>query len=294
MNAQAADRNGPSPEVRGILWMLAAAFSFTFTDTLVKYLTQDYPVLQVLWARLTFHFIMVVLVLNVSLSRHLRTKRPGLHILRSVLLLAATACLATGLSLLPLAELSAILQLTPLLMTVLAIPILGERVGPRRLVAVAIGLAGALTIVRPGGDLWQLSALVPVGGALCFALYQLVTRLGTRTDTTMTNMIYTPMAGAIATSIAVPWVWVAPDAMGWLLLVATGVIGGVNQFLVIKAMQAAPAATVAPFIYTTLVWAIIMGYLVFDALPDAWTLLGAGLIVGSGLYVARRERQATP
>ena len=209
-------------------------------------------------------------------------------------MLAATACLAVGLSLLPLAELSAILQLTPLLMTVLAIPILGERVGPRRLVAVLIGLAGALAIVRPGGDLWQASSLVPVGASMCFALYQLVTRLGTRNDTTTTNMIYTPLAGAIATSIAVPWVWVTPDAMGWLLLVATGVLGGGNQFLVIKAMQAATAATVAPFIYTTLVWAIIMGYLVFDAFPDAWTLLGAGLIVASGLYVARRERQATP
>ena len=153
-----------------------------------------------------------------------------------------------------------------------------------------LGFAGALVIIRPGSGIMQLAALFPLGTAFFFALYQITTRQLSRTDPPMTTLFYTGLLGALVMSIAVPFFWVTPVTVEWLLLAILGVLGGANHYCIIKALQAAPAATVAPSANSILIWATVSGFVFFDHLPDAWTVVGAAIIAFSGLYIARQER----
>jgi drug/metabolite transporter (DMT)-like permease len=173
---------------------------------------------------------------------------------------------------------------------VLSIPLLGEKVGLRRLVGVLVGLAGALVIVRPGFDAMSIGMLLLLAGAISNAFYQLVTRQVRHYDGMTTTLFYTALAGAMVFSTVAPLNWQPPDAFDWGLFIALGLFGGLSQLCLIRAFRLAPAAVVSPFSYTGMVWAVAFGFLVFTELPDLWTLVGAMLIIGSGLYVFHRER----
>jgi drug/metabolite transporter (DMT)-like permease len=275
----------------GIGWMLLTTFWFIALDTLAKYLLQSYPATQVLWGRFFFHLLLAMAVMGPAFLRGLRSGRPRLQLARSVLLLITTALFFGGLSTVPLATATSIMFLTPLVVTVLSIPLLGEKVGVRRLAGVLVGLAGALVIVRPGIDSVSLGMLLLLGASLSNALYQLVTRQVRHYDGTNTTFFYTALAGTVVFSTLAPMDWRPPDAFDWGLFVGLGLLGGVSQLCLIRAFRLAPAAVVSPFSYTGLIWATIFGFIVFLDLPDLWTMVGAALIVGSGLYVFHRERK---
>jgi len=274
----------------GILWMLLTTLLFVSLDATAKYLVARYPVVEVVWARFVFHMLFVVMVLAPRLKLYLRSRRPGLQLLRSVLLLACTLLFFSGVGLLPLADASAIMFTSPILLTVLAIPLLGEQVGPRRWAAVIVGFAGALIVVRPGLGVMGTGAALLLGAALCNALYQLATRKLRAADAPLTTLLYTALAGTVLLSAVVPFAWVAPQPAHWPLFALMGLFGGAGHFTLIKAFQRAPAAVVAPFSYASLVWATGLGFVVFGDLPDLWTVTGAAIIAGGGLYILHRER----
>lgn len=275
---------------RGILWMLVTTFFFVCLDTLAKHLNQSYPVVQVVWARYLFHGLLLALYLNRRLPQAARSNRRGLQLWRSIFMLGATALFFTAISIIPLAQAAAIMFLAPLIVTGLSMPLLGERVGPRRWAGVLVGFIGALIIVRPGGDAVDPAAFLVLGAACCYALYQITTRKLAGLDPPLTTLGYSTVAGILATNAAVPFVWVTPDLAGWLAMIGMGLAAGLGHFALIKAFESAPAATISPLGYSSLIWATLFGFAVFGELPDRWTVVGALIIAGSGLYIAHRER----
>jgi drug/metabolite transporter (DMT)-like permease len=187
--------------------------------------------------------------------------------------------------------------LTPILVTALSVPLLKEHVGLRRWIGVGIGFLGALVVVRPwqgGTEMFLWGAILLLVAALLNANYQIITRKVRLYDEPMTSLFYTAMAGAVATTLIVPWYWQAPAPTDWLLLVSTGLAGGVGHLCLIQALRFAPASVVAPFSYSSLIWAALFGWLFFAEWPDAGTWLGAALIIGGGLYIFHRESQHRP
>ncbi|MCB2102229.1 MAG: DMT family transporter [Rhodobacterales bacterium] len=279
-------RNEPG---RGIAWILLTMLLFVSMDTLAKHLAATYPVAQVVWARYTFHFLLLAAILHRRLPDVARTKRLGFQAGRALLLAGTTALFFTGLRYVPLASASAMMFIAPLMVTGLSVPLLGERVGPRRWAAVAVGFVGAMIIIRPGTAAMDLAMLLPLGAAFLYAFYQIATRELSRTDAPMTTLVYTALVGGLVSSLVVPFSWQAPTAGDWGLMVLMGLFGGTSQFALIKAFQSAPASVVTPFSYSSLIWATTLGFLVFGDLPDGWTVVGALVIAASGLYVFARE-----
>jgi drug/metabolite transporter (DMT)-like permease len=180
---------------------------------------------------------------------------------------------------------------TPFFVAALSGPILGEWVRWRRWTAVVVGFIGVLVVTRPGAGSFQPAALLSLTGAVCYALYALSTRILARTDSSETTLFYSNIVGAAAMLPVVPFVWTTPtDALVIALMVATGAIGSFGHYLLIAAHRLAPAAVLAPFIYTEIVLVIALGFLVFGDLPNRWTLTGAAIVVASGLYILHRER----
>ena len=285
----ASPRQPLSESGRGIAWMLLTTVLFVSMDTLAKHLTSLYPVPEVVWARFAFHALFVTLFMWRGLRARIVTRRPGLQFLRSALLMCTTILFFSGLSFLPLAECSAMVQVGPLIITALSVPLLGEQVGIRRWTGVVAGFAGALIIIRPGSEAMQLAILLPLAAAVTNALYQITTRVLSRSDNVFTTLFYTPLIGTLLASAFLPLVWQAPDLEGWALLALLGLIGAVSHFTLIKAFTAAPAATVAPFGYSALIWATLFGLVAFGDFPDHWTIAGALVIAGSGIYILHRE-----
>ncbi len=270
--------------------MILATVFFVALDTVGKHLTGLYPVEQVVWARFAFHLALFAAFLGVDFRAAMRSRRPGLQAVRSALMLGANAAAFLALRTMPLVEVSALIFTSPLMVTALSGPLLGERVGARRWVAVGIGFVGALVVIRPGPGILQSAAVLPLAAALSFSLYQIATRRLTRYDEARTTLLYTPVAGALVMSALVVGEWQAPDASGWALMVLAGAFGLAGQLCLIQAIARAPLPVVAPFNYLGLLWSTLAGALIFDHLPDATTAAGAGIIVASGLYVVHRER----
>ena len=163
----------------------------------------------------------------------------------------------------------------PILVTILSMPLLGERAGPRRWAGIIIGFLGATIIIRPGYGMIQYTALFPLGAACLYALYQISTRFLGRTDNAMTTLLYTASSGTTILTSLVPLYWKTPDTEGWLMMVLLGVTSNLGHFSMIKAYEHAPAPTVVPFTYANLLWMTLFGYILFSDLPDLWTISGA-------------------
>ena len=205
-------------------------------------------------------------------------------------MLGANAFFFLALQSIPLVTASAVVFVGPLIVTALSVPLLGERVGPRRWAAVAVGFVGAMLIIRPGTDFMHAATVLPLLAALSFSFYQICTRVLASHDDPMTTLTYTAIAGSVATTAIVPSGWITPDTVGWIAMIAAGIFGALGQWALIKAISAAPVNTVAPFGYTGLVWATLFGFVTFGDVPDVYTLSGAVIIAASGLYVLHRER----
>jgi drug/metabolite transporter (DMT)-like permease len=278
--------------VRGIRWMLLSMFLFACLDAGIKVLAQGYAAQQILAVRfLVFLALVVALIGPFKVREALRSARPGLQVVRVLVLLAEMAVFVAAIRALPLADVHAVAASTPLFVTALAQPFLGEKVGPRRWAAVLAGMAGLIIVVRPGFDT-DLAMLIPLAGALLWAIYQIMVRKISRVDGPDTTILYTALIGLLVTAGLAPPVWVAPSLADWGLLVAVALFGAGAHLALIRALDAAPASVVQPFAYTLVVWAVLLGFLIFGDVPDLLTIVGAAVVVASGLYVWHRERRA--
>jgi drug/metabolite transporter (DMT)-like permease len=218
------------------------------------------------------------------------TQRLGIQLFRSLLLLTTTGLFFLALRVVPLAEVSAIMFIAPIIVTALSVPLLREKVGVHKWAGVLVGFTGALVMLHPGAEAIAVASLLPVSAACVYAFYQITTRMLSRTDGPMTTLVYTAVVGTLAASVAAPFYWIAPDRTGWSLMVLLGLLGGSGHFAVIKAFQSSSAATITPFGYTNLIWATLSGIVFFGEYPEPRILVGAGIIVCSGLYIFHRER----
>jgi drug/metabolite transporter (DMT)-like permease len=278
----------------GIALMCGAIACFSLLDTTAKYLNLHMSTLEVVWARYTGAFLFPFMLSNPWTRPGLtNTPRPGLQIGRSVLLLASTLCNFAALRYLQLDEAQALTFSTPFFVAALSGPILGEWVRWRRWAAIAVGFVGVLVVVRPGVGSFHPAAFLSLMAAMSYALYSITTRILARTDSTETTLFYSNIVGAAALLPVLPFVWTTPtDPFVIALMVVAGAIGSVGHYLLIAAHRLAPAAVLAPFIYTGIVLAIALGFFVFGDLPNKWTLAGAAIVIGSGLYILHRERAA--
>jgi drug/metabolite transporter (DMT)-like permease len=275
--------------LRGVLMMCFAVACFATMNGLVKELrVQELPLMVIIWGRYFFHTILVLLLFPRRIPMLLSGSDKGLQLVRSVLVLLATACMFTAVGFMPLADAVAITFIAPLLITALSVPLLNERVGLRRWIAVIIGFAGMLVIVRPGGGLFQPAALLPIGVTVFYALYQIITRVISHRTDPINTVFYTAIVGGAGMSLIVPFFWQPPTGEQWLLLVVVGLLGGLGHWAIIMAYQRAEAPLVAPFAYTELIWASLMGIALFRDFPDVWTIVGAGVIAASGIYILKR------
>jgi drug/metabolite transporter (DMT)-like permease len=278
----------------GIALMCGAVASFAVLDTMAKYLNLHMSTLEVVWARYTGAFLFPFMLSNPwTRPRLTMTLRPGLQIGRSVLLLASTLCNFAALRYLQLDEAIALIFSTPFFVAALSGPILGEWVRWRRWTAIAVGFVGVLVVTRPGVGSFHPAALLSLTAALFYALYSITTRMLARTDSSETTLFYSNIVGAVALVPALPFVWTTPsDPLVIALMVGTGAVGSFGHYLLIAAHRLGPAAVLSPFIYTEIVWVSAWGFVVFGDLPSRWTLAGAAIVIGSGLYILHRERAA--
>ncbi|MTH63539.1 DMT family transporter [Paracoccus shanxieyensis] len=278
-------------QMRGIALLLAAIFTFTLMDATAKHLTESYHPAQLVWVRFVSNLALVLLVVRGALPRTLRTKRPKVQIMRAVMQLCSIGLFFTALQHIGLAEATAIMDINPVLITLAAAIFLGEAIGMRRIIGIAVALIGALIIIRPGAGVFQPAAVLPLIAAFTYATGAILTRLA-REDTTATSMLWSALIGTAVTSLAVPFFW-QPIAVGdiWAF-VLLGVLGTIAHALLIRAFAMAEASAIAPFGYTGLIWAGLWGWLIWGQLPDLWTVIGALIIVAAGLYVWFREARA--
>lgn len=269
--------------------MLAALFCFAVLDTTGKYLSQRYPVGVLVWARYLVPALVLAAALYPRMGRDLVvTGRWRLQIVRAALLAGVSFLIMGGLRTIPMAEGTSLFFITPLIVTLLAGPMLGERVTVAHWLLALFGFSGVLLIARPDGDLPLVPVLMLLAGSLLYALYQLATRKLAPTERPLTTLFYTALIGAAISSVALP-ASAHSDIPGWqdmLLVLSLGVSGMAGHFLLIRAMAFAPASTLSPLIYVQLVWATLMGWAVFGQLPGASAIGGAAIIVVSGLLSA--------
>jgi drug/metabolite transporter (DMT)-like permease len=288
----AAPRRSADNVALAIGLALAAIMIFGVQDAISKILVQTYAPFQIAMMRFwAFAVFSLVLVARQAPIRHaFRSKHPWLQVLRALLLVVDIWFFAGALQSVPLAELQAITLVYPLLATLAAIPILGEKVGLFRFAAVAAGFGGAMVIVRPGGLPITWGVGYAVLSASCYAVYMVLTRKVSASDTTATSMVYVGVGGLILTTLAgIPY-W-QPMAWGDLLLVGTVMLTSVSAHgLMMVALSRAPASVLQPFNYISLPWGIFLSYSVFGHLIDTVSLIGAVIIVGAGLVVMARER----
>ena len=279
--------------LRGILLMCLGVSMFPFLNTCAKLLSTEYPLLEIVWARFTGHFLVMALIFLPSSGwRLFAAHRLSIQIVRSVLLLGSTLFFIRAIGTVPLATASTIGFTTPLMVTALSVPMLHEAVGPRRWAAVGVGFIGALIVIRPGSGFTDPAMLLLVGSAVCYALYQIFTRRGAFHDNAETGIVYAALIGTLVMSVLAPLDFELPRRWtDYLLFAALGVFGGFGHYFVTQAFRLGPAAVISPLGYVELLGTTIMGYLVFGNFPDLWTWVGAALIIASGIYIAFRERR---
>jgi len=276
----------------GIALMCGAVACFACLDSSAKFLSRDMSVIQVVWARYAGAFVLAFVLSNPFNHPGLvESRRPFLQIGRSLALLVSSFLNFLALRYLQLDQALAITFSAPFLVALLAGPVLDEWVGLRRWVAIGVGFLGVLVVTRPGFGSIHPAALLSLAAAFTLAFYNVATRLLARSDSSGTTLFYSNFVGFIATTPLLPLVWTPPrGAVDVLLMIAVGAFGAFGHYLLIVAHRLAPASLLSPFMYTQLLWAGTLGYLMFDDVPSRWTLAGAGIVVGSGLYLLHRER----
>lgn len=267
-----------------------AGILFSCSDACAKQLALTLPPIEIAWLRWCGFLLFVTPAIVRTRGGVLRSQAPLLQVGRSLGLLGSSLLFVIGLQFLPLASATTIGFVSPLLVTALSMPLLGERVGWRRWAAVGAGLAGVLIVVRPGSGTFGIAAAYPLSSAACWAVGVILTRKLAGIDRPWTAMCYTAGVGFVVLGAAVPLVFVPPSLADLGLAACMAAAASVAQLLVVLAFGRAPASLLAPFTYVQLVWATAFGMVLFATVPDGWTWVGASVIIASGLYTAHRER----
>lgn len=303
-SAPTARSDRPVDRPRAIALMILAITFFSALDTSAKYLGQHYgmPVTQVAWSRFLGQFlglfVLVPLLGSLSLPDLFRTKHLKLQLVRSVLMASTTVLNFLALQTLRLDQAITIVFLAPLVVALLAGPFLGEWVGWRRLVAIAIGFAGVAVAMAPtdltaGTSGFNIGVLYSLSAMLAYALFMLLTRYMAAFDPPMVTLFYSMFVGTFLGAPLAYLAWTTPpDLQAWLMLASLGFFGGMGHWLFLHAYRLAPASAVAPFLYFQLISMISFGYIVFADVPDLQTLTGAAIVVASGIYLFNRERKS--
>ncbi|MEM5583110.1 DMT family transporter [Roseibium sp. AS2] len=276
----------------GIGLIVLACLSFSILDAIAKYLSASLPTLQIAWMRFVSHLLLALVLFQVwKKPSLLKTRRPFLQIVRAFCLLGTTVFNFLAVRHLQLAETMAIMFAGPFVITALAGPLLGEWAGLRRWVAIIVGFIGVLVVTQPGLGGMHWAAIYSVGAMTFYAFYAILTRQLTATDGSAGMLIISGLVASLAMAPFGISVWqTPPDILSWVLLLATGALGAGGHYLFIMAHRIAPAPVLAPFIYIQIVWMIALGFLVFGDVPTTTTVIGAAIVVASGLYILYRER----
>lgn len=276
----------------GIALILFSGLVLASHDGISKSLTQFYPVLLVAWGRYVSQSVLMTALFAPRMGWSLvRTKRPWLQFARGLSLVAQSVLFFTALHYIPIGEATAVMFLAPLVVVVLSAFVLKERVSVGVWLSVGCGLLGVLVIVRPGGDLFTPAVLLPLIGALFFAIYQLLTRRLSTTDHPATSNFLTSVLGALLLSASLPWVWQMPSLRDALLMAALGALATTGHMLLTHAYRFASAASLAPFTYGQIICATLVGMLVFGHTPDVLAMLGMSIIISSGMLLVWSHRR---
>ncbi|MBT9244785.1 DMT family transporter [Gemmobacter fulvus] len=277
----------------GVGLMTAAMAVLPFLDVVAKFLGQQgVPILQIVWARMAMGMVMTLpFAWRIAGPGGLRPDRPAQHGLRAIFLIAATFCFFFALKFLPIADALAIFFVQPLVVTALSPLILGERVGPRRWAAVAVGFIGTLIIIRPGFQQINPGMLLALAAGTALALYMLMTRRMAGRDHAMVTTFQTSAIGTAMVSLGVWVVWQTPTPAQWGLFVALGFIATFGHYLIVMAYDRAEASLLAPLAYIEMIMAVAVGWWFFGDFPDAWTFVGVAVLIGCALYISVRERR---
>ncbi|SFC87489.1 DMT family transporter [Tropicimonas isoalkanivorans] len=287
-----AARSAPATYAQGIVLMCVGVAFLSANDAIAKSLTSGYSPLQILFMRnlIALPFTMVIALIMGGPSA-LRSHRPLAHLLRGALWVGAAMMFFTSFIYLGLAEATALIFVAPFFMTLISALFLGEHVGWRRWLAVLTGFLGVLVIIRPGGATFQLISLLPVATALVYAMLMLSARWVDRRESVWTLLVYLTGAGALLSALVVPFVWVPVRSEDLWLFAGIAMCGTVGMTLMTQAFRVAPAVVVAPLDYTGLLWATLFGWLIWRESPDSMTVMGAAIIIGSGVFTIFRERR---
>ena len=285
--ARASERAAAHDIPLGILFICLSGLLFPIMSGFAKLLGAEYSSLQVSWARAFGH---IIFMLAAFLPRYgigmLRTRRPGIQLLRSACLFTSNLCHFYAITFIPIAKAAAISLTSPLIVALLAWPMLGERTSPTRVAALAVGFAGVLVVIRPGSEVFHWASLFVVLSATCYAVYQILTRRVAGIDSAETSAIYSSVVGAFGMLLVVPFVWQTPQNWAHLgMFAAMGVLGAMGHYCVARALGYAPANIVSPFQYFQLIGSVAVGWLFFGDWPDAGTWIGAAVIVLAGLWL---------
>lgn len=279
-----------SNSFKGIAFMCLGVFCLAVGDAIAKWLGEVHSPLQIVFFRTLVSLPLIALLAHFGGGlRKLRTRRPGVHLLRGLIYTGTMLCFVLGLTLLPLAEATAIAFVAPLFVTLLSVPLLGERIEKPVLAASLVGFAGVLIVVRPGGGAFDPGALALIGAALFYALMMITARRYGSREHLWAMVFYMTLVPFVITGLALPWVWQTPHPGHWLGFMGAGLFGvGATAFITL-AFRYAPAAIAAPFDYTAMLWAVLLGWWFWGEMPDLWVFVGSALIIGSGLAIAYRE-----
>lgn len=277
--------------LRGIGLNLLAGLIFALADTIAKKLAGEVPIVQITWTRYIVFVGMAFLLTTRISGASFFVRQPWLQVARGMCLVCSSMLFVLGIRDVGLAEAATIGFIGPIIVTFLSIPLLGEKVDARRWIALAAGMAGVLVVLRPGTGTFQPEGLYRVASAMFWAVGVILTRRMTRTERAETTMFWSAVSGFVVLCAIIPFHFVTPTPMQLWLSLGQGVLSSLGQWLVILSLRFTPVSTLAPYSYMQLLYMTAAGFLAFGALPDQWTLIGAGIIVCSGLYTAQRERR---
>lgn len=274
---------------RAIALMITAIFFFAAMDATAKELARHTGPVPAIWARYAGQATMVLMLVAPNLRTVARTNYPWMQLARSIFLMFGTTFFFFGVAYISLAEATAIMNINPVLITLGAAVFLGERIGLRRALGIGAALIGALIIIRPGSAVFSPYAILPLLAAISYSAYNITTRFVGRNESPWTSLLYTALFGAVIFTVIVPFYWRDPGLIGWVLMGMIAIFGTLSQLCLIRALGIGEASMLAPFAYVGLLFATLWGMLFFAEYPDIWTVVGALVIVGAGLYVWQRE-----
>ena len=282
----------PSGILAGICLTILSGLSLASMDTVGKFLTGSLPVLEIVWARYFFHTLaMVAWLAPTTGMRFLRTKRPGLQLLRGGTLLIGTLLMYTAFSKIPLADATAVQFFAPVLVTVLSVIFLGERLGVHRVAAVLVGFAGVLMIVQPGFSDTDPYLLLPLGAAAILSVYFLLTRTLSGADDAASTLFNTTAVGAVVLTLVVPFVWEWPTPVEFAMMALVGLLGAMGHFCLVQGFSHASASVLSPVLYSQVLFASVFSLVLLGDPLRPSLIAGAALLVASGIYIWWRENR---